>query len=193
MALIPVGLLRKVILNNEVLSIDVSGGGSSGVNVSVAGGGAAISSGTLTLAGGNNITLSQVGQGITISGANTFPQTVQTQNMVDLTLAGNTAGALALMSSGTVTIAGGSNITLSQAGNAFTINGASAGTFSQSAQTQNLFDLTLAGNTFGVLALISSGTLTFVGGNGLSLSQAGGNAITAFVQTYLNEMLLMGG
>lgn len=188
---IPVGYLRKVILNNEVMTLDVSGAGAGGVNVSVAGGGAAISSGTLTLAGGNNITLSQVGQGITISGPNTVAQSVQTQNMVDLTLGGNTAGALALMSSGTVTIAGGNNITLSQVGNAFTISAANA--VGQTVQTQNLFDLTLAGNTSGVLALVSSGTLSLAGGNGLTFSQAGGNAITAFVQTYLNQFLLMGG
>lgn len=182
---------------------------------------------------------------------------------IDLTLAGNTAGVLALMSSGTVTLAGGSNITLSQAGNAVTILGAagagtpfglSAGTQSvstgtvsfansngitfgmsgsnqitasytvptqtaqtgissivasdatytsgqvifigsnmvtvksgagqsvvvdatQSIQSQNLFDLTLGGNTAGALALVSSGTLTLAGGNNITLSQAG-NAIT---------------
>lgn len=79
-----------------------------------------VDSGTLTLAGGNRITLSQSGNAITISGDN---QTVQTQNMVDLTLAGNTSGALALISSGTLTLAGGNQITLSQAGNAVTISG----------------------------------------------------------------------
>jgi hypothetical protein len=54
-------------------------------------------------------------------------QTVQTQNVVDVTLAGNTAGALALVSSGTLTLAGGNNITVSQAGNAVTISGPAAG------------------------------------------------------------------
>jgi hypothetical protein len=46
---------------------------------------------------------------------------------VAVTLDGNTAGALALVSSGTLTMAGGNNITLSQAGNAITISGANAG------------------------------------------------------------------
>jgi hypothetical protein len=54
-------------------------------------------------------------------------QTVQTQNLVDVTLSGNTSGALALVSSGTLTLAGGNNITLSQAGNAVTISAAAAG------------------------------------------------------------------
>lgn len=158
---------------------------------------ALVSSGTLSLAGGNNITLSQAGNAVTISGAaggtetqtaisgisasdtlytsgtvritgsqgatvrsgtgqlvvidvpatsslsatgavsistngstisiGAPTQTVQTQNLIAATLDGNTAGALALMSSGTVTLAGGNNITLSQAGNAITISGAAAG------------------------------------------------------------------
>ena len=100
-------------------------------------------------------------------------QTVQTQNMVDLTLAGNTSGTLALMSSGTVTIAGGNNITLSQAGNAFTVSA-----FSQSLQTQSIIcDVNIAGNTSGATADISSGTLVLAGGNNITLSQTA-NSIT---------------
>jgi hypothetical protein len=45
----------------------------------------------------------------------------------DVTISGNTAGALAAISSGTMTLAGGNNITLSQAGNAVTISGANVG------------------------------------------------------------------
>ena len=101
-------------------------------------------------------------------------QTVQTQNMVDLTLSGNTSGTLALVSSGTLTLAGGNNVTLSQVGNAVTISGAS---ISQSVQTQNLIDITLGGNTSGTLALMSSGTVTVAGGNNITLSQVG-NAVT---------------
>src|SRR3990172_11059733 len=139
----------------------------SGNSTSAGAGFALVSSGTLTLAGGNNITLSQVGNAVTISGAagaetqvaisgiqnsettytsgtvslselgaitirsttgqafqfSVNSQTVQTQNVVDVTLSGNTAGALALISSGTMTLAGGNNIVLSQAGNAVTISG----------------------------------------------------------------------
>lgn len=133
---------------------------------------ALMSSGTVTIAGGNNITLSQAGNAFTISA---FNQSAQTQNAVDVTLAGNTSGTLALISSGTLTLAGGNNITLSQAGNAVTISGPN--TVAQSVQTQNVVDVTLAGNTSGTLALISSGTLTLAGGNNITLSQVG-NAVT---------------
>ena len=85
---------------------------------------AQVCSGTLTLAGGNGITLSQAGNAVTISG---ITQSVQTQDLRAVTLSGNTAGALAGISSGTMTIAGGNNITVSQAGNAITISGANIG------------------------------------------------------------------
>lgn len=96
----------------------------SGNSTSAGAGYVLVSSGTMTMAGGNNVTLSQNGNAVTISAGS---QTVQTQNAVDVTLSGNTSGALALISSGTMTLAGGNNITLSQAGNAVTISGAAAG------------------------------------------------------------------
>src|SRR4029077_4242246 len=46
---------------------------------------------------------------------------------VALSLSGNTAGALGLISSGTAILAGGNNITLSQNGQSITISGANAG------------------------------------------------------------------
>ena len=134
----------------------------------------------MVLAGGNNVTLS----GSTNAGSMTitisaFNQTVQTQNLHNVTLSGNTAGVMAQISSGTITLAGGNNITLSQNGNAVTISA-----FNQTAQTQNLHNVTLSGNTAGVMAQISSGTITLAGGNNITLSQ-NGNAVTisAFNQT----------
>jgi hypothetical protein len=165
------------------------------------------------LAGGNNITLSQSLNGasgtITISA---FTQTVQTQNRFNATISGNTSGALAAISSGTITIAGGNNITISQAGNAITISGAdqggvqtglsgiiasgstnTSGTISFANSNGVTFGLsnntitasvsaggnnaTISGNTSGTSALISSGTMTLAGGNNITLSQVG-NAIT---------------
>lgn len=144
---------------------------------------ALISSGTAILAGGNNVTLSQVGQSITISAA---AQTVQTQNLIDVTLSGNTSGTLALVSSGTLTLAGGNNVTLSQVGNAVTISA-----FNQTVQTQNLLDLSLSGNTSGTLALISSGTAILAGGNNITLSQNGQSVtISAFNQTVQTQNLI---
>lgn len=81
----------------------------------------------LTGVGGGVTVSSNTGQRVDISVAAPVAQTVQTQNVVDLTLAGNTAGALALVSSGTATFAGGNNITLSQNGNAITISGPNVG------------------------------------------------------------------
>lgn len=54
-------------------------------------------------------------------------QSAQTQNLHNVTLSGNTAGVMAQISSGTLTLAGGNNITLSQNGNAVTISGGAAG------------------------------------------------------------------
>lgn len=140
------------------------GGGTSGIDLSLAGNTSGtltlLSSGTAILAGGSNITLSQNGQSITISGA--------AGGGIDLSLAGNTSGTLTLISSGTGILAGGSNITLSQNGQSVTISAAS-----QTVQTQNLIDLSLAGNTSGTLTLVSSGTAILAGGNNITLSQNG--------------------
>jgi hypothetical protein len=95
-------------------------------------------------------------------------QSVQTQNAVDATLAGNTSGTLALISSGTVTWAGGNNITLSQVGNAITISGANIG----GAQT-GISGVQVSNNTY------SSGTITFQNANGISFGSSGANGISA--------------
>lgn len=90
---------------------------------------------------------------------------------IDLTLAGNTAGVLAFMSSGTVTLAGGNNITLSQAGNAVTISGG-GGVFSAGVST--------GGNTLGTTGAVTN-RMVLVGGTNITLSQssaAGGATVT---------------
>lgn len=217
--------------NGQTVSIIGGAGGAFAAGVST-GGNTLGTTGTVgnqvVLAGGNNVTLSQStgagGATVTISVPNTSSQSVQTQNLVDVTLSGNTSGALALISSGTLTLAGGNNITLSQNGNAVTISGGAGGAETQTAisgivgsnatytsgtvtftgvgggvtvssntgqridisvaapvaqtvQTQNLHNVTLSGNTAGAMAHISSGTLTLAGGNNIVLSQAG-NAVT---------------
>lgn len=228
-----------------------SAGGGNNVSIigNVAGAPALISSGTLYLAGGNNVTLSQNGQSITISGGSAAA------GGISASMGGNTAGVLALISTGTLLLAGGNNVTLSQNGNSVTISAntaaaanlsVSAGSTSsnyggltfangsnvsfglnngtitasvvaQTTQTQPAgsiagigvttttqagstmgatlstnglslamppwltaaatHDVTLSGNTSGTPALISSGTLTLAGGNNITLSQVG-NAIT---------------
>lgn len=72
-------------------------------------------------------TTASASNGLTLSLSGNAAQTVQTQNLHNMTLSGNTAGAMAHISSGTLTLAGGNNITLSQNGNAVTISGGAAG------------------------------------------------------------------
>lgn len=125
-------------------------------------------------AGGNNITLSQStaagGNTVTISAAS---QTIQTQNLHNLTLSGNTAGAMAMVSSGTLTLAGGNNVTLSQNGNAITISaGAGGAGFSAGMST--------IGNTSGTSGMASN-QLVLAGGNNITLGQStdvAGNTIS---------------
>lgn len=82
----------------------------------------------------------------------------------NVTLAGNTAGALALVSSGTMTLAGGNAITLSQAGNAVTISGAAGGAgFSAGVST--------GGNTAGSTGVTGT-RYVLVGTNNITLSQS---------------------
>lgn len=104
---------------------------------------------------GSNVTLSQSinasSATLTISAA---AQTVQTQNVHNLTIGSNTAGVGAAISSGTLTLAGGSNITLSQNGdNAITIHGNAGGggsvNFSAGTTSNNLAAVTFS-NSNGV-------------------------------------------
>lgn len=133
-----------------------------------------VSTGTLTLAGGNNITLSQNGNAITISGG----AGAAGSNTLGMSNLGNTSGTTGVVSGSALRylFAGGNNVTLSQSINAssatVTISAAN-----QTVQTQNLFNLTLSGNTAGAMAQVSSGTLTLAGGNNITLSQ-NGNAVS---------------
>ena len=91
---------------------------------------------------------------------------------INVTIASNTAGVGALASTGTLTLAGGNNITLSQAGNAITISGGAGGNYSEGIST--------GGNSVGTSGTISN-QMIWAGGNNITLSQAtgaGGNTIT---------------
>jgi hypothetical protein len=83
-----------------------------------------------------------------------------------LTIGGNTAGAGAIVSSGTLFLAGGNNITLSQNGQSISINGGAGGAgFSAGVST--------GGNAAGTTG-ISGTQLVLAGGNNITLSQATG-------------------
>lgn len=116
-------------------------------------------SGSVQFTGSNMVTVkSSANQRVVIDAT----QTVQTQNLHNVTLSGNTAGAMAHISSGTMTLAGGNNITLSQAGNAVTISGgAGAGGFAGGGIS--------GGNTSGDTGSVT-GRLIFAGDPSITLS-----------------------
>ncbi len=134
-----------------------------------------ISSGTMVLAGGNNITLSQNGNSVTISagtagggGGN------NTGGMSNL---GNTSGTTGVISGSAIQLlfAGGNNITLSQS-----LNGSSA-TITISAPNQTVqpigsgsFGMSNIGNTSGTTGVATGTSPLFVlaGGNNITLSQS---------------------
>ena len=86
-----------------------------------------------------------------------------TASNIAVTLDGNTAGALALVNTGTLTLAGGNNITVSQAGNAVTISGANIG----GAQT-GISGLMNSEATY------TSGTVELVGTGAITIASSGG-------------------
>lgn len=139
--------------------------GVQGVGVSTLGntaGNTGTSSGVIVLAGSNNVTLSQ--------SSNTAGNTVWIQltgagaadGVNILSASGNTAGTLGTQSTGTVVLAGGANITLSQSSNSISIvGGAGAGGAALSAGTQSQNTGTVIfSNASGVSFGLNAGTLT---------------------------------
>lgn len=98
-------------------------------------------------------------------------QTTQTQNLHNVTLSGNTSGTLAQISSGTMTLAGGNNIVLSQVGNAITISGSN-----QSVQTQASGNIAGTGYT----STTQAGTTVGLTHNTAGLSMAWPPFITTY-------------
>lgn len=174
---------------------------------------AEISSGTVTLYAGNNITLSQSATNkIVISGPNTAAQTAQTgissiaasnttytsgqveftgSNAATVKSSANQrvvidvptqtaqtqsniqgiAGSNTTYNTGTVEFTGSNMVTVKSSANQRVVIDAT-----QTVQTQNLFDLTLSGNSTSGgagYALVSSGTLSLAGGPNITLSQDG--------------------
>ncbi|HSX15671.1 MAG TPA: hypothetical protein VLF40_02685 [Candidatus Saccharimonadales bacterium] len=86
---------------------------------------------------------------------------------INATISGNTAGAGALVSSGTLALAGGNNITLSQNGQSITISGGAAG-------GTNTLGMSNLGNTSGTTGVLTGSALNyqFAGGNNITLSQS---------------------
>jgi hypothetical protein len=94
------------------------------------GGGTASISGDVSFTNANGATFYTSAGGAVAMSYSVPTQSVQTQNLHNVTLSGNSTSAGAgyiQVSSGTLTLAGGNNITLSQNGNAITISGANVG------------------------------------------------------------------
>lgn len=152
----------------QMIEVPTGGGGGTGsTGVAIIAGTQTATSGSVSLVNSNGISFG-MSNSSRITASYTVPtQSVQTQNCVDVTLAGNStsaAGGFILISSGTMTLAGGNNIVLSQAGNAVTIS-ASNGGAAISAGTQS-------GNT---------GTIVFANSNGVTFGMSGNSQITASV------------
>jgi hypothetical protein len=110
-------------------------------------------SGTVVHSGSNMITARSAAQGIRYD----FNSAVR-----QVTIAGNTAGAGAAISSGTMQLAGGNGVTLSQDANTITISGGGGG---------GAGDLLPKGNTTGTTASIEMSTnWALAGGNNITLS-----------------------
>jgi hypothetical protein len=127
-----------------------------------------VSTGTLFLAGGNNITLSQNGASVTISGG----AGGGAQLSAGVSTGGNTSGNTGIYS-GQIVLAGGNNITLSVSSGAagaqsITISGANAG----GAQT-GISSVIVSNTTY------TSGAVSFSNANGISFGSSAGQAITA--------------
>jgi hypothetical protein len=193
----------------------VGGGLSVSMTGNTAGAPSLISSGTLYLAGGPNITLSQLGNTISISALAQSTQTQAAGNIAGIgvttastagsviaatlgtgglslgmpawvtgaggiaaSLGGNTSGALALISAGTLMLFGGNNVTLSQNSNSITIsaNTVAAATLSISAgSTSGAFGGITLSNLNGVTFGLNNGTLTASVLGQSTQTQAAGN------------------
>lgn len=145
---------------------------------SIAASDATYTSGQVQFTGSNMVTVkSSAGQRVVIDAT----QSVQTQNVVDISIGGNSTsggGGYQLISSGTAHLRGGNNITLSQDGQTITISAGAGGGGIAAAIGGNS---TSAGAGY---VTITSGTMLLAGNNNITLSQNGQNiSISAASQT----------
>jgi hypothetical protein len=162
-------------INASSATITISGPNTSAQQTGISGIAASnttYTSGSVTFTGvGGGVTVSSnTGQRIDISVAAPVAQTVQTQNLIAASLSGNTAGVLALVSSGTMILAGGNNITLSQNGQSITVSGANVG----GAQT-GISGVVVSDTTY------TSGTISFSNVGNITISSSV-NAGTQYVR-----------
>lgn len=144
---------------NEITNLNITG--------NTAGTPAAISTGAVSFAGGNNITLSQSGNAITASAPNLI-------YALGVSNTGNTAGNTGTRNNATFVFAGSNNITVSQSTGAASVHtiwvsGAAAG-----GAGTNTFGMSNLGNTAGTSGTINGSAMQmiFAGGANITLSQS---------------------
>jgi hypothetical protein len=142
-------------------------------NVSFEGAGAAsvgVSNGSIvmsvpaftTITQGNMVTISTAGSSMTIDAFANI-----------LSASGNTSGTLTTFSSGTMVLAGGNNITLSQSSNTITISGAST--------LPNVSAYAVSNTTLGTSGSLAKSALSFEGAGGVSVGVSNGSVVISGV------------
>lgn len=150
---------NNVTLSQQGVTVEVSAGGALASLLGNTTGTVAPINGPMYMAGGNNVTLSQSGNTVTISAA---PQTVQTQSLIQqLLITGHTSGTPAAITSGSVYMSGGNNVTLSQNSNTIEVSAGGVPAF------------VIGGNTAGTSSSMTSGTITLYGQANITLVQIG--------------------
>jgi hypothetical protein len=145
-------------LNSNGLALSISSPTESGVGISA--NGSSQSAGNILFSNANGVSFGMNGSTVTASAAG---------GGVNASLGGNTSGVLALISTGTLFLAGGNNVTLSQNGNSVTI----------SANTAAAANLSVsAGTTTGAF-----GGLTFSNSNGFSFGLNNGTITGSYNST----------
>jgi hypothetical protein len=196
-------------MSNLTITASASGGGG---GVALIASNTTFTSGTISVLGSDMVTVKSAGSEIIIDAT----QSVQTQNLMcaSILTAGNTTGTMTIISSGTMQLAGGNNITLSQNGQCITIVGpstaavalsapsasASAGTiiFSNSNDisfgmtgstvTASVGSTTVQSYNGGIAAgtqTLTSGTCIFLNSNGVSFGMSGTATVTASVASLM--------
>jgi trimeric autotransporter adhesin len=135
--------------------------GAGGVSVGVSNGSLVISSPqNSTITQGNMVTISTNGQTVTIDAFANI-----------LSASGNTSGTLTTFSSGTMVLAGGANITLSQSSNTITISGAAGG----GGGTLSMF--AVSNTTQSTSGSVAATALSFNGAGNVSVGVSAGSVV----------------
>lgn len=156
--------------NASGMTVSINGGGGGAAQTGISSivvSNTTYTNGLVSLVNANGISFGSSGAS-GISASYTVPtQSVQTQGVQGVSLSGNTAGALANITSGTAFFAGGNNITLSQNGQSITISGANAA----GAQT-GISSIVVSNTTY------TAGLVSFVNANGASFGSSGASGIS---------------